>query len=496
MSEIFFESKHAYGSVTITDKIIKINNSVFNLKSDIITVNIDDIVKVKYQNFSPSITLNTVCIKTITNNTYNFSYRRSKKKDFEPIKKILEKINACDERIKKVESESINQQISSEIVQDKISVEYVKSKIQENHLEQLFNLALDILKQNSTIKPMGLVRTTGYNLNECACVCDILEDSGIINNSNLIIDKNELDSYKVGFNVEKYVQEMVNKTHRSIEELEKMYESYKTFLLYKEYYKMSETDENKFLNPTLKEFGLEQNLKGKVLYRHCCNLFKQYLFYIYNEKCSKLKCDLNDKTVISEYYEQDENNVPPEIIKYNVWKKENKLIFICSFYNLYNTNIPFFEIKNDEIVYYKKIGKKEVNTIISGGGTKSSSHLASDMYYLNKALGGKTNSEITGAMLAEINSREIEPISTQEKIYDDRRILLKLESKELYFSIDSYESFLKLIPEKDYDQITIKKNNSNGEIKDKLVELKNLFDEGLISEEEYHKKRKDTLDQL
>ncbi len=151
----------------------------------------------------------------------------------------------------------------------------------------------------------------------------------------------------------------------------------------------------------------------------------------------------------------------------------------------------------DSILYFEEIGELRKYTTISGGGTS-----------LKGALLGYAIADDIGAI---IGSRE--SITTNVVSEDERRIELIYKNQDgqienLEFMHDAYDVFKKLIPLKELRKI-ISLNTVQGTkektdtgiqehkfVKDKLKQLKDLKDEGLITEEEFAEQKKKILEAI
>lgn len=149
----------------------------------------------------------------------------------------------------------------------------------------------------------------------------------------------------------------------------------------------------------------------------------------------------------------------------------------------------------DSILYFEEAGELHKYTTVSGGGTS-----------LKGALLGYAVAEDVGAI---IGSRE--PIKTTVVSEDDRRVELIYKSKDgnienLEFTHDAYKVFKKLLPEKELRRITNLKASKKDEkvskkkvqksqaAKDKLKQLKEMMDEGLLTEDEFLEQKRKILD--
>lgn len=177
-----------------------------------------------------------------------------------------------------------------------------------------------------------------------------------------------------------------------------------------------------------------------------------------------------------------------------IWK-DDKYLNICD--TIIRNGI---KIKLDQIKYYRMIGDKYVTTQVSGGGGGGTS-------IAGAVIGGI----IAGGAGAVIGSRKsVEPIQITSSEDDDRTVLIysKDQTKILKFCDEIYEVLLELLPEKEYEivinsakQVPVQpviSNNSTDyvDMRSKLKQLKAMFEEDLITEEEYNRKRQELLGKI
>lgn len=151
----------------------------------------------------------------------------------------------------------------------------------------------------------------------------------------------------------------------------------------------------------------------------------------------------------------------------------------------------------ESILYFEEIGELRKYTTLSGGGTS-----------LKGALLGYIIADDIGAI---IGSRE--PIKTEVISEDDRKIELIYKNSEngienLEFTHDAYAVFKKLIPLKELQKIiglnaiqnvdmaTVENDElqQNNNTKEKLKQLNEMKEEGLITNDEFLEQRKKILD--
>lgn len=168
----------------------------------------------------------------------------------------------------------------------------------------------------------------------------------------------------------------------------------------------------------------------------------------------------------------------------SVWKKENKLCF-CN-----TSTYQGIKISLDVVKYYRLIGQKYVTTEISGGGGLS---------IKGAIIGGL----IAGNVGTVIGSRKaVDEVKGTSSVNDEQVVLLYNTdlSQVLQFNSKAYKVFTELIPELDYEVVdttsTDAKQTTSVHVKsstDTVRKLKKLLDEGLVSNEEFEKKRKELL---
>lgn len=147
----------------------------------------------------------------------------------------------------------------------------------------------------------------------------------------------------------------------------------------------------------------------------------------------------------------------------------------------------------DSILYFEEIGELRRYTKVSGGGSS-----------LKGALLGYALADDVGAI---IGSRK--PIKSETITEDERKIELiyknpKNEVENLEFTHDAYEALKQLMPSKELRRIInlTKSRQEKPELlekttaKDKLKQLQDFKEEGLITEEEFSEQKKKILNSL
>jgi hypothetical protein len=147
-----------------------------------------------------------------------------------------------------------------------------------------------------------------------------------------------------------------------------------------------------------------------------------------------------------------------------------------------------------------------------------------DFYRENKISGGGGGGvNIKGALIGHLlagnagaiigSRRKVEAIKSELIVHDDRKVILYYladenaqQLSELVFDYGDYNELLKLIPEKEYNTAIAQMSAASNvqetapvdqsSIKERLLELKSLKDEGLISTSEFEKKKEELLKSL
>ena len=192
-----------------------------------------------------------------------------------------------------------------------------------------------------------------------------------------------------------------------------------------------------------------------------------------------------------------------------IWFKNEKLYFFSSAiscrkepYVIHKANIEYFSTQGE--LYRETSFTGGGGNVISGGGGGSS-------------LGGAIEGAIIGgAVGAIIGSRkeiketkvELEPITSTTKTHDTRETILMFTDNDISLSlisrgVDVFEIYKKLIPDKEYEIVELIRKNSimkeklqyeNNELLTFLKEFAKLRDEGIITEDEFIKKKSKLLD--
>ena len=157
-------------------------------------------------------------------------------------------------------------------------------------------------------------------------------------------------------------------------------------------------------------------------------------------------------------------------------------------------DLTVIRIPINKIEYYCNDGSKQFTTSVSGGGGGGSS-------LSGAILGGL----VAGAAGAIIGSRKkINSISSSVNVHDTTKSYLtyrdninKIVTLE-FNGHDVYEYLLQKVPDKDIKMVQINNHNntssSSNSVTDEIRKFKELFDDGIITQEEFELKKKQLLD--
>lgn len=155
------------------------------------------------------------------------------------------------------------------------------------------------------------------------------------------------------------------------------------------------------------------------------------------------------------------------------------------------------EIKLGDIQVYAKEGDIQYTTQISGGGGGGSS--------ITGALIGGAFAGSTGAIIG--SRKKVNEIKSKTITHDNRKTVLRYEDEDSinvmsYSGHEVYDLLISHIPNKDLLSLQLKTmqnshtDKGNKSLTDRLTQLQELFQNGLLSETEYNQKRQDILKDL
>lgn len=219
-----------------------------------------------------------------------------------------------------------------------------------------------------------------------------------------------------------------------------------------------------------------------------CAERNQLRFEQYIENRNRLVPDVNNALTVTKIEPYGKITVK---FSHFIWVSDDTLhlfpsnIFVsppgCQPLMIAEDKISHTAIPLDEILCYRQIG--EVFTTIEGHGGQSS-------YSFFTGVNGK-----------------IEPIKITTTVHDERTTQLfygdAKSSHTLVLGNDDFYTLKKLIPHKDYDVVNVitaaeleKENSSTQTIQQRITTLKTLYEQELITEAEYEKKKGEILSML
>ncbi len=162
------------------------------------------------------------------------------------------------------------------------------------------------------------------------------------------------------------------------------------------------------------------------------------------------------------------------------------------------TDINPICIKIADIEYYITQGQIETELHVAGGGGGGSS-------LSGAVVGGLLGGEV-GAIIG--SRKEVQKVYSYTTEKDNRLIILVYKSEgkttSLTLSANAYEELWQHIPEKDYNYINTTQKRQDPDandvrtkvsVADEILKLADLRDKGILSEEEFNKKKKQLLEQ-
>jgi len=176
------------------------------------------------------------------------------------------------------------------------------------------------------------------------------------------------------------------------------------------------------------------------------------------------------------------------LTEFNLWKDKGALKLVSVFQNN-DDNCIKYSININDIISFNIIGDSYVETNISGGNSSIK--------------GAVVGGVIAGGTGAVIGSRK--EIKTENKYVDNRKTVIMYKNSDevmsMFFSAETYETLLNLIPEKDVNNSNIINSNKfNNDYKSNVYtnirELSKLKNEGIITEEEFTMKKNKLLDEI
>ena len=204
---------------------------------------------------------------------------------------------------------------------------------------------------------------------------------------------------------------------------------------------------------------------------------------------------------------------------YYIWKDNGKLNFYPANLSNKDTGYELKTISLNEILFYESTGERYHETKITGGGGHKVSVAGA---VVGNALGGTA-----GAVL--LGSKGANPVKSKDVVHDNRSVGIRLTNQQvLYFVFSDLSVFKLVIPDKDASTLTLNKVDSGRvnsdttpivegkvvqtslstntqhekivgstnplSVADEIMKFKKLCDDGIITLEEFEKKKKQLLE--
>ncbi|MBD5469453.1 MAG: hypothetical protein HDR21_15105 [Lachnospiraceae bacterium] len=172
-----------------------------------------------------------------------------------------------------------------------------------------------------------------------------------------------------------------------------------------------------------------------------------------------------------------------------VWKDADSLC-IC------NTVLRNgMKIKVSDIKYYRIVGDKYITTEVTGGGGGGSS-------IKGAIIGGIIGGE-AGAIIG--SRKPVEAVKSSSIVHDKQSVLMYCRDSSIILKFNSkvFDILLDMLPEKEYEYTIHETKETDQNIKSdttdfksRLKELKSMYEEDLITEEEYNNKKQELLSKM
>lgn len=174
------------------------------------------------------------------------------------------------------------------------------------------------------------------------------------------------------------------------------------------------------------------------------------------------------------------------------WKADN-------YFHIFWDSISLIRsVKLDRIKYYRLVGEAFVKTNVSGGGGTGGGSSLKGAVIGGLVAGG------AGAIIGSRQEINIKEVKTTTSIEDNRYVLLydKDSDEVIQFDYKTYEIFLKLIPELEYNTVMNETSFKATEapLKDDqfevLQKLSDLHIQGILSDSEFETKKQEILSRI
>ena len=248
---------------------------------------------------------------------------------------------------------------------------------------------------------------------------------------------------------------------------------------------------------------LVKNIPFRGSLSHCYDFWKNEKYLCCVTNISKLKTGINlHLHALKSEYKLTEKSKEGKIRQL---EKAARFSINNEVYRVHTFCVPL-----EDIQYFSIRGDKYATTEISGGGGTVGGSAITGAIVGGAIAGG------TGAVIGSRKESTIDPIKSNTVVINEKETYIKIKSmdgtiSEITASGHSgiknnpekfYEVLKQLIPEKEYAYMEAQRNlnsQSSGKensIEERLTKAKELFDNGLITQEEYEKKRESILEDM
>ena len=161
----------------------------------------------------------------------------------------------------------------------------------------------------------------------------------------------------------------------------------------------------------------------------------------------------------------------------------------------------FEKILFDDIQFFSKEGDIQYTTQVSGGGARGGGSS------LKAVIGGLVAGG-AGAIIGSRKKVQVDEIRTVEHKHDSRVTIIRYKKNGMlkekkYTGFDAYEFLLESFPEKDLTNMQVSSNgnteslkqskNTENSVEERLTRIKDLYEKGLLEEEDYQKKKEEIM---
>jgi hypothetical protein len=179
-----------------------------------------------------------------------------------------------------------------------------------------------------------------------------------------------------------------------------------------------------------------------------------------------------------------------------IWTEDESVFLFPAVAQSKEKDYILYEISMKDIEYYSTQGIVSKETKISGGGGEVGGTSVGGAIVGGVIAGG------VGAVIGSRKKGKIDPIKSEVITHDDRETFLNFYidgvKHSLFFNYEDYTTLLKLMPQKDYNNFVNAQisRGSKSSITEQLMDLADLKEKGILTEDEFNEKKKILLDKI